>query len=363
MARWYRPGHEVADELAESVVLVWSLRSLYSLLCQPANPALTEIFYRSLYFDMCLTDISMRAHVFGKDAIPVTPIVFLAMIRTALSIALLLTCCITARADGPSFDGFTEPYRKIDVSAAETGTVAKLLVHEGDRVSRGQPLATLDNDVLEVSREIAKTTAEGQGKLDSATSERNLRKTRFERLEHLRPLGHASQEEVDRARADLEVAEANLLAVKEQRRIDVLEGKKIEAMIERRTLRSPIDGVVSKMLKDEREFVSANSAAVLTVVQLDPLRVTFSLPTSAATSLAVGQVVSMEIADGGMRMSGKVEFVAPTTEAESGTVRVKVLVVNPQGQYRCGVRCLLRLEKDSRGERAAKPLTAGSTQG
>jgi RND family efflux transporter MFP subunit len=265
-------------------------------------------------------------------------------------------------AQGASFDGFTEPNRKIDVAAAETGTVAKLLVQEGDRVTQGQPLATLDNEVLEVSREIASTAVKAKGKLDSATAERDLRKTRLERLELLRPQGHSSQEEVDRARADLSVAEANLLAVREQRQLDELERKKIEAMIERRTLRSPIDGIVSKTLKDEREFVSTNAAAVLTVVQLDPLRVTFTLPTNAAASLSVGQVVPLELAEAGTKISGKVEFVAPVTEAESGTVRVKVLVDNPRTQYRCGVRCLLHMEADPKSDNTTKSLAAGSAQ-
>ena len=284
------------------------------------------------------------------------------MTRTISLLISVLVCGLTSLAFGVSFDGFTEPNRKIDVAAAETGTVDKLLVHEGDRVSRGQPLALLDNEVLEVTREIANTAVQARGKLDSATAERDLRRTRLERLELLRPQGHSSQEEVDRARTDLSVAEANLLVVREQRQLDELERKKIEAMIERRTLRSPIDGVVSKMLKDEREYVSNNAAAVMTVVQLDPLRVTFSLPTRAAASLSLGQVLPLELPEAGMKATGKVEFIAPVTEAESGTVRVKLLMDNPNGQYRCGIRCLLHLEHDSRNEGPAKTLAAGSAQ-
>jgi hypothetical protein len=41
---------------------------------------------------------------------------------------------------------------------------------------------------------------------------------------------------------------------------------------------------------------------------------------------------------------GEVEFVSPVSEAESGTVRVKVLLKNPQGKYRCGVRCVIDLD-------------------
>jgi RND family efflux transporter MFP subunit len=260
----------------------------------------------------------------------------------------------TAASWADSFDGFTEPYRKIDVAASETGTVARLLVKEGDRVTAGQPLATLDAEVLEVSREIAQTTVEAQAKLESALAERDLRRLRLDRLEPLRVKGHASQEEVDRARADLTVTEANVRAVREQQVLDRLERKKIEAMIERRTVRSPIDGIVLKILKDEREFVSLNSASVMTLVQLDPLRVTFSLPTTAAALLKVNQGVSLRLADNGATAQGKVEFIAPITEAESGTVRVKILVDNAQGQYRCGIRCLLTLGTTTKDDKAGK---------
>jgi RND family efflux transporter MFP subunit len=267
----------------------------------------------------------------------------------------------SAAAYGASFDGFTEPFRKIEVAAAETGTVAQVLVHEGDRVTKGQALATLDNEVLEVSREIATATMQAKGKLDSAVAERDLRKTRLARLEPLRADGHASQEEIDRARTDLAVAEANLRAAREQHQLDELERRKIEAMIERRTLRSPIDGYVLKLQKEEREFISATSASVATVVQLDPLRVVFSLPTAYAARLSVGGAVDLELPDSGAKLRGKVEFVAPVTEAESGTVRVKVLIDNANGAYRCGIRCLLNAEQ-SKEQRTERSFSEGSVQ-
>lgn len=271
------------------------------------------------------------------------------------------TLLAAAAACGITFDGFTEPFRKIEVAASETGTVGQLLVHEGDRATKGQALATLDNDVLQVTREIATATVHAKGKLDSAAAERDLRKTRLERLEPLRAEGHASQEEIDRARTDLVVAEANLQAAREQHQLDELEYKRIDAMIERRTLRSPIDGYVLKIQKDEREFVSANSAAVVTVVQLDPLRVLFSLPTAYAAKLSAGSTVDLELPESGAKLGGKVEFVAPVTEAESGTVRVKVLIDNPRGVYRCGVRCLLNAEQPKETP-AEKSRSAASTE-
>lgn len=244
-------------------------------------------------------------------------------------------------------EGFTEPYRKIDVAPAETGTITTVSVREGERVKRGQQLASLDSDVLAVSLAIAKAGMEACGKLKSAAAERNLRENRLEKLLLLHERGHANQEEVDRARGDLAIAEANLLAVQEQHRLDELEHKKIQAMIERRILRSPIDGTVLKIHREEREFVSTNTPAVLTVVQLDKLHVAFGVPTAMAASLAVGQMVDMAFSDSGARAKGQIDFIAPLTDAESGTVRVKVLLDNAEERYACGVHCTLLLDQGS----------------
>ena len=90
---------------------------------------------------------------------------------------------------------------------------------------------------------------------------------------------------------------------------------------------------------EEREFITSASPTVLTVVQLDPLRIVFSVPMLQQASLKVGQTVPLTFPDSEGRAEGKVEFVSPVVDAESGTVRVKVLLANPRGAYRCGVRC------------------------
>jgi RND family efflux transporter MFP subunit len=267
-----------------------------------------------------------------------------------------------ARASAAPFEAFTEPYRTIDVAAAEIGVVEELSVREGDRVAKGQTLAVLDCQVLEASKEIAAANVQAKGKLNSALAEHELRKTRLARLEPLRERGHASQEEIDRARSELAVAEANLLAAHEQQLLNELERKKIDAMIERRKIRSPIDGVITKLHREEQELVSSNSAAVATVVQLDPLRVVFTLPTADALPLKAGQTVALTFPESVARTSGKIESVAPVTEAESGTVRVKVVVNNPDGKYRSGVRCSLEIQQVAPNRVPLNTMTAGSSQ-
>ena len=79
------------------------------------------------------------------------------------------------------------------------------------------------------------------------------------------------------------------------------------------------------------------------VVQLDPLRVTFGLPTGHARRLRVGDRATILLVDDNTPVAAEIEMISPVTEAESGTVRVKMRLANPDGKLRAGVRCALSL--------------------
>ncbi|MFV2067563.1 MAG: efflux RND transporter periplasmic adaptor subunit, partial [Pirellulales bacterium] len=228
------------------------------------------------------------------------------------------------------------------------GIIAAIDVHEGDSVERGDVVAVLDQDVLDALLAIADQSMRAQGTLDSATAELALAQHRLKKLQLLRVQGNASQDEIERTRADVAIAEARVRSATEERLIRKLEYRKIQAQVERRTLRAPIDGVVLDIKKDIGEYVAPNDPHVLTLVQLDPLLATFSIAAQQASGLSEGQAITVSLADALMEstavpvaMEGTVEFVAPVTSAESGTVRVKIRIPNPDGEYRAGERCTL----------------------
>lgn len=276
------------------------------------------------------------------------------MTHSKLWHVLLLTLWLaaTARAqntptESPEQDleGFTEPIRKLEFIPPEPGIIASLLVHEGDRVKKGQLLGSLDCDIQQAALKIAKNNAAAHGRLDSAIAERDLRRWRLAKLQKLRKEGNANEEEVTRVASELSVADANVLAALEQRAADGLEADRIAATIERRMMRSPFDGVVTRIFHEEKEFVGSNNSPVLTVMQTDKLRVTFTIPTALACRLKPEQKVSLTFPTTGQRATGEIEFISPVTEAESDTVRVKVLIDNKEGKYRCGVRCAINLPR------------------
>jgi RND family efflux transporter MFP subunit len=263
-------------------------------------------------------------------------------------LALTVLLMTTTVASGSEVDGFTEPFRTVEVAAVETGTIKSIEVKEGQRVSAGQILARLDDDVHLALLAIAEEAMHAQGQLKSASAEVDLRLDRLAKLESLRVDGHARQEEVDRARTDLEIAKARVLTAEELLLVRKLEYRKIYVQLERRTVRSPIDGVIKRLHKDPGEFVAPNDPYVLELVDLDRLLANFAVPSHEAVRLKEGQAISVFLDDVDQFVTGVVEFVSPVTDAESGTVRVKVRVANNEGKYRSGERCTLLLNSKTR---------------
>lgn len=248
-----------------------------------------------------------------------------------------------AQVHAAGVEGFTEPFQSIDVAAAEPGLIVSVVVEEGDRVSKGQILANLDQEVLKASLAVARAGMEAKGQLQSAKAELRLKKVRLVRLTDLRKRDHASQEEVDRAQTEMEVSEARVQAAEEALLIKEKEFDKIMAQLDRRLIRSPIDGVVTHMFKDEGEFVAPTDPVVMTVVQLDPLLATFSVSDRMARRLTSGDSVTLKFEDGTSSGSGTVIFVSPVTDAQSSTVRVKVRLPNADGKYRSGQKVTLNV--------------------
>jgi RND family efflux transporter MFP subunit len=262
-----------------------------------------------------------------------------------LALAWWLTAPDTAAAQTNEIDGLTEPFRTVDVAATEPGLIMKMFVREGDAVRQGQPLAALDSDVYAAMLAIAKQAMESQGNLQSALADVQLKRDRLAKFEALRAADHAREEELERARAELTIAEARLLAVREELEVRRLEFEKAKVQFERRTIRSPIDGIVTKAHKDEGEYVAPNDPIVCTVVQLNSLIATFSVPAPRARGLKADRKVKLRFADSEQPAEGAIEFVSPVTDAESGTVRVKVRLDNATGAYRSGERCTLDLSE------------------
>ncbi len=255
----------------------------------------------------------------------------------AMTITIALLGHATSRAE--LVEAFTEPYRRIAVPAAEVGVIESLPVQEGDTVVASQLLGKLNDSVLKSSLAIAETAMNARGAIETAEIEQKMRKRHLQSYLLLREQGNATKLELARATTELHQAESRLQSVREELEVRQLEYLRVKQQIGQRRIVSPIDGVVIAIDKEAGEFVSPTDPVVLHIVQLDQLKVVFSVPIDVAKGLETGRMVSLMIGYDGMRCKGQVEFISPIANPESNSVRVKVRIENKDRQYPSGVSC------------------------
>ncbi len=236
-------------------------------------------------------------------------------------------------------EAFTEPIETIKVACSESGIIDLVKVERGDTVRAGDLLFELDMSVLEASRRLAQAKASTTAKRKAAEAEYESKNKRYEKLVELLEDKAGSPEEVERAKTDAEIARQAIEAIIEENGQHVLETKQIETQMDRRRIHTPINGVVIDIRKKSGEYVSSNDPHVATVVQLDTLRVVFYLPTTRTLKIKQGDSAEILLTESDQHAQGIVQYVAPVTNADSGRVRVEVLIKNSLREYRSGVRC------------------------
>jgi RND family efflux transporter MFP subunit len=241
---------------------------------------------------------------------------------------------------GP-IEGFAEPFRRIEVAAGAPGMVASVLLKPSQRVRKNDLLATLDTTVLETSLAVARLKAQSTGGLDVARAELELQSEQVQQIRDLRGWGHSTQRELARAETDFELAKAQIKLAEEAAALRQLECRRIEAQIELHRIRSPIDGVVAEVFIEVGEAVSGIDLRIVTLVQLDQLRVRFAVTPAQVAQVRAGQTIEIVLPDLKRRVEGTVDRISALIDAKSGTLEMNVVVHNVDEALRSGTRCLL----------------------
>jgi RND family efflux transporter MFP subunit len=252
--------------------------------------------------------------------------------------------------------GYLEPYQSIELNPTETGMIEAINVSEGDVVKKGAPLLNLNKRVLEAQLSIAQIQAESISAIEVAAADLELTKERHGKLAQLKKSGTAHSSEFARAEADLKKSEAQLNIANEEKRIAVFRVEEIQAQIEERILRSPIDGVVLEINRDIAESSipsqeGPRSGALVKVAQIDKLRLVVHAPSAHADELAVGKTLRVRVLGqsslspdreaSAVEASGIIEFISPTIDPSSETLRTRLVVDNTDGKLRSGSHVLV----------------------
>jgi len=282
-------------------------------------------------------------------------ILTLAALGAMLAIALLLSGCsrdnpkrqpepkavqiVTVQeetmAGGLRYSANIKPNHQIDLFFKNGGYVAALLqirgkdgqrrdIQDGDRVSRGQVLATLRE------RDYALKDAQAKATLAEAEAALNQARLDFTRSERLFASGSMTKPDFENAKARLEMVEAKAAGARA-----VLDEARLA--LQDASLRSPISGVVLKK-NIERGSLAGPSAAAFVVADTSSVKAEFGVPDVLLKHVKIGKSYTLTSeAFPGEEFSGRVSRIAAAADAGSRVFDVEISIPNSLDKLKTGM--------------------------
>ncbi|MDR3369822.1 efflux RND transporter periplasmic adaptor subunit [Rhodoferax sp.] len=220
--------------------------------------------------------------------------------------------------------GTVVPLTSVDVKTQVTSTILQVHFKEGQFVKAGQLLFTLDARADEAN------AAKSRAQLAKDNASLSDAKRQLARAQQLLAQNFVSQGAVDTAQALVDSWAATLVADQA-----AITANNVALSYDRIT--SPQSGRAGAVNVYAGSAVQANQTTLVTITQLDPIGVAFSVPqrnlTSALSALKDGGAeVSATLADGGGSFKGRLQFMDNLVDANSGTVKAKAVFANPEGK-------------------------------
>lgn len=232
-------------------------------------------------------------------------------------------------------DGSLEMPNKAYLSFGATGTVAEVLVDEGNNVTEGQVLARLDAPSLESSVEMAELqveVAEEQVKVARAQYEIALINLKGAANTTLKKV---YQEQVNIAEANWETAKLNL-------EIAELSLESAELNLEKAVIVAPFDGVVAGITITEGKEISTAPLATpaISLVDTSEIEMRGFIDEIDVAMVKVGQAANITLdALPDEEVKGSVVFISPVGTILAGVVSYETTITleNPVAGFKDGM--------------------------
>jgi len=237
-------------------------------------------------------------------------------------------------------DCVIEPSIVVELGTAVPGLLADSFFDKSDFIEKGTVVAKLESEVERITLAIAAETANSSTAthLREVTAEFGDR-TRVRNATLLKSAG-ISQQVMDQVTTEAEIAKLQVMQEQEATRLAKLEVLRARAMLNRREIRSPIDGTVTRRYKSKGEYV--DSEPVYQLAQLDPLHIEVIVPIDYLGSVEIGMSAKVHIDVPGFdnqNLVATVKRIDSVADAASATYGVQLVLENPELDIPSGVRC------------------------
>ncbi len=252
----------------------------------------------------------------------------------------------------PSFltlTGTVTADRQSEVAANVAGRVTATYVERGMPVKTGQVVAVVD------SKAAGFQAAAAQAQSQAAQTQVQLARQECDRADTLFGQGAIAKSEFDRMKSQ---CTAQLYQANAAQANADLAGK----LAGDTTIRSPIDGVVGERFVHVGEYVQPPTK-VVSVFDINPVRVSISVPENAVGLVREGQSLNIEVsAWPGKEFPATVRFVSPALRAATRDLLIEATAKNDEGLLRPGMFAVVRLVTEEK-ELPTVPLDAVVSEG
>jgi len=213
--------------------------------------------------------------------------------------------------------GAVEAYSNVSVKTQITGELTGVHFKEGQDVSKGQLLFTLDKRPFEAALKQA------QGMLARDQAQAANARTQAERYGALNKAGVVSKEEYDQMRSNADALEAAVVADQA-----AVENARVQLVY--CTINSPIDGRTGPLLIHQGNMIKANDTPFLVSInQVQPIYATFTVPEQNLADIkrysSQGKLRVQAFIPNDTRgpASGWLSFIDNTVDQATGTIKLK----------------------------------------
>jgi HlyD family secretion protein len=315
---------------------------------------------------------------------------------TALAIAALLTTACREEPTGVRGSGTVEA-GEITVAARVQGELLSIDIAEGSRVEKGEVMARIDAEDLELQLEQsrqqlkraraqldlllegarAEDLLQAEAQLEQAKEGLELARTSYERMKRLREGGSATPSELDRVKAEYEKARSRVKAAEAQleklrsgpRRPEIETARaraaeaeagvqRLENRLQDAAVTAPRSGTVTTVAGEAGEYVRAGTP-LFTIADLSEVYLTIFVPEPSLGRISLGQ--KAEISVDGMpneTFTGTVTHIAEEAEFTPKNVQtqdaraqlvyaVELTVDNSRGIFKIGMPADARITEAS----------------
>lgn len=277
-------------------------------------------------------------------------------------VALVLLAACAGPAMANPYGCLIEPNQTVEIRSSTEGVIEKVLVQRGDRVRAGQVLVQLESAAEVSAVQLARYRSEALGRIASAENRLDYASKKSARSKELQEQNFITAQARDEAEAERRITEAELRDARENREMAAFEHRRAVDLLNRRTLRSPFNGVVMDRMLNPGDLAEAGTGRkpILKLAQVEPLRVEVVLPLAAYGKLKPRATAEVTPEGLGGQYPATVTVIDSVFDSASGTFGARLELPNVAGKLPAGIRC--RVDFPALRDLPAKaPLAKGAS--